>query len=104
MKVTKITENKYLFYQEGSDYILNLGTITRGEDTTTELLFENIEDVKKLSVNSTCGCSTAERTEVDNNTLRVKIKYSNCDSIFSKILNCINNKQQFKIKIKGVCQ
>jgi len=63
----KITDNKYTFYQNGEDYILNLGSIVRGEDTTTELLFENVEDVDKLVINSTCGCTSADRNKIDNN-------------------------------------
>ena len=103
MKVKKTTE-KYLFYQDGSDYILNLGEIKKGEDTTTELLFEEVEDVKRLAINSTCGCTSADRKEIDKNTLSVKIKYKNCDPTFTKVLSCSNNKEVFKIRVKGVCR
>jgi len=103
MKVSKITE-KYLFYKDGNDYILNLGDIKKGDDTTTELLFEEVEDVKRLAINSTCGCTTADRNEIDSGTLSVKIKYNNCDPTFSKVLTCSNNKEAFKIKVKGSCK
>lgn len=102
MKITKTT-TKYEFYKEGNDYILNLGKIKKGEDTTTELLFEEVDAVK-LKVTATCGCTVADRTEVNNTTVRVSVKYKNCDPSFSKILNCYNNKENFKIKIKGKCQ
>lgn len=104
MRVKKVTDNKYLFYQDGIDYILNLGSIKNGEDTTTEILFEDIEDSKKLIVNSTCGCTSTDRKEIDKNTLSIKIQYKNCDTTFSKILSCYNNSETFKIKIKGTCQ
>ena len=104
MKVKKITENKYTFYQNGNDYILNLGSILRGEDTTTELLFEEVENVDKLVVNTTCGCTTTERNKVDKNTLSIKVKYSNCDSTFTKVLVCSDNGKDFKIKITGSCR
>lgn len=99
MQIKKTTD-KYLFYKDGSDYILDLGSIKKGEDTTTELLFE---DVKELIVNSTCGCTVAERTELGNAKVSYKIRYKNCDASFSKVLNCYNNKENFKIKIKGRC-
>jgi len=104
MQVKKITDNKYTFYQNGEDYILNLGSIVRGEDTTTELLFENVEDVDKLVINSTCGCTSADRNKIDKNTLSIKVKYKNCDSTFTKILACSNNRKDFKIKVTGLCR
>lgn len=103
MKVRKTTE-KYLFYQDGNDYILNLGGIKKGEDTTTELLFEEVENVKNLSVKKTCGCTTLGREEVDKNTLKILIKYTHCENPISKTVVCQNNKESFKIKIKGSCR
>ena len=103
MKITKITD-KYTFYQEGNDYILALGEIKKGDDTTTQLLFEEVEDVKFLTINSTCGCSTVERKEIDKNILSIKVKYKNCDPTFSKVINCIKKKKPYKIKIKGICK
>ncbi len=100
MQITKKTE-KYNFYQEGKDYILNLGSIKRGEDTTTVLHFQNTNG---LTVNSTCGCTVADKKQLEDGSIEYSIKYKNCDSSFSKILNCYNNKENFKIKIKGTCQ
>ena len=99
MEIKKVTE-KYNFYKEGFDYILDLGRIKKGEDTTTTLLFENVD---KLTVNATCGCTVADRKDIDTKTVSYNIKYKNCDSQFSKILVCQNNKEKFKIKIKGTC-
>jgi hypothetical protein len=100
MQVRKITDNTYTFYQEGDNYVLNLGTIRAGEDTTTELLFEN---VAKLVVNNTCGCTITEENKIDKHTVSVKVKYRNCDSTFSKVLACSNSNKEFTIKIKGIC-
>ena len=103
MKVSKTTD-KYTFYQDGNDYILTLGEIKKGDDTTTELLFEEVEDVTKLSVNKTCNCTILGREEIDKHTLKIAVKYTNCDPTFSKVINCVNNKEPFKIKIKGSCK
>ena len=103
MKITKLTD-KYTFYQDGNDYILTLGEIKKGDDTTTELLFEEVEDVTKLMVKKTCGCTTLGREEINKNTLKIAIKYTNCDTVFSKVINCMNNKEPFKIRIKGTCK
>lgn len=104
MKVTKVTDNNYTLYQNGDDYILNLGTIRRGDDTTTELLFEDVEDIKKLAINSTCGCTSVDRNEINKNTLSVKVKYKDCDSAFTKVMSCSNNNRPFLIKVTGLCR
>ena len=103
MKITKLTD-KYTFYQDGNDYILTLGEIKKGDDTTTELFFEVVEDVTKLMVKKTCGCTTLGREEINKNTLKVSIKYTNCDYPISKTVICQNNKETFKILIKGTCR
>jgi hypothetical protein len=100
MTIEKITQN-YSFSKEGKDYILNLGEIKRGDDTTTVLHFK---DVKGLTVSATCGCTVADRTELEDGSVKYSVKYKNCDSSFSKVLNCQNNKENFKIKIKGTCR
>lgn len=100
MEIKKITE-KYNFYKDGDNYILHLGSITRGENTKTELLFSNVES---LEVNSTCGCTVAEKTVIDKTTQKYTISYNNCDSSFSKVLSCKNKEKNFLIKIQGVCR
>jgi len=104
MKISKITDNNYTFYQEGDDYALLLGAIKKGEDTTTELLFEDIENVNKLSVGSTCQCTVADKKVIDDHTVSIKVKYKDCDATFSKVLVGNNNGKQFKIRIKGTCK
>ena len=103
MKVSK-TSDKYLFYQDGENYILSLGEIKKGEDTTTDILFEDVEDIKLLTVKKTCGCTVLDRNEIDKHTLKVSIKYTNCEYPISKTVICQNNKETFKILIKGTCR
>lgn len=99
MKIEKLTD-KYEFLQDGEDYILNLGKIVKGEDTSTDLLFS---DTNKLVLNSTCGCTVLNKIDLGDNKVKYKIKYNNCDSSFSKVLNCSNGGKSFKIRIKGQC-
>lgn len=100
MKITKLTD-KYDFYQEDNYYVLNLGKIKKGENTTTTLLFE---DVNNLKVTATCGCTATNRKELGDNKVEYTVSYNSCDSSFSKTLNCSNNEDKFLIKIKGQCQ
>ena len=102
MQINKVTE-KYTFYKDGSDYILNLGAIKKNEDTTTELLFTDLESASKLVINSTCGCTVAHKEVIDNTTVKVKVRYNDCGASFSKILSCRDGKNDFKIKVKGTC-
>lgn len=104
MKVRKTTE-KYLFYQDGNDYILNLGGIKKGEDTTTELLFEEVEDVKRASVVAKCGCTLVEKNILNENSFSIKVRYTHCENTFTKIVVINEGKPNaFKIRIKGSCK
>ena len=47
---------------------------------------------------------TELREEINKNTLKVSIKYTNCDYPISKTVICQNNKETFKILIKGTCK
>lgn len=104
MKVKKTTE-KYLFYQDGNDYILNLGEIKKGDDTTTELLFEEVEDVKSTSVVAKCGCTLVEKNILSANSFSIKVKYTHCELTFTKVV-VVNEgkKDSFKVRIKGSCK
>lgn len=104
MKVSKLGD-RYLFYQDGADYILGLGTIKRGEDTTTEILFEDVENPKSVTVVAKCGCTATNKEVLSNNSFSVKIKYKECETTFSKTV-VINEGRadSFKIKIKGLCR
>ena len=102
MKVKKTTE-KYLFYQDGNDYILNLGGIKKGEDTTTELLFEEVESSKNTKLSPKCGCTLVDKNIVSDSSFSAKIKYNGNDPTpFTKIIVVDEGKpSSFKIKIKG---
>ena len=97
----KKTTDKYDFYQEDNYYVLDLGNIKKGEDTTTVLLFE---DINNLKVTTTCGCTATDKKELGDNKVEYKVSYNKCESTFSKTLNCENNNTNFLIKIKGKCQ
>lgn len=104
MEIQKITED-FNFYKEGVDYILELGNITREKKREVALLITEIENSEKLSINSTCGCSTVGKIIVDKHTQSVKISYNECDSSFAKTLVMkYNNVRIGVIKIKGKCQ
>lgn len=103
MEIQKLSE-KYNFYKEGVNYILDLGKKKREEDTTTELLITGIEDSKLLDIVRTCGCSSVDKEIVDQNTQSVKIKYTQCDPSFAKIMEIkYKNVKIGTIKIKGTC-
>ncbi len=104
MKITKITNNSYNFYKEGSDYILNLGAITQGEDTSTELLFEEVENVGGTTISPKCGCTTTDRKAISSSSFSITLKYNNCDASFTKVVAINEVKSSaFKIKIIGTC-
>jgi hypothetical protein len=99
----KITSDKYTLYQEGADYILNLGMIKNGEDTTTNLKFEDLKNSSSLSVKPTCGCTVVEKQILSNDSAKVKVKYNDCVPSFSKTMTCSADGVSFNIKIKGTC-
>ena len=104
MKVTKTTE-KYLFYQDGNDYILNFGTIKKGEDTTTELLFEEVDNPKSTAISPKCGCTLVDKNIISDNSFSIKVKYTQCETTFTKIVTVNDGKSNsFKIKLSGKCQ
>lgn len=104
MEIKKISD-KYDFYQEGANYVLNLGGIKNGEDTTTELNVSGFEDPKLLLVKSTCGCTVVSPTINTDKTVSVKVKYNECGSSFTKVLEILyNNVKVGIIKIKGTCR
>ena len=104
MKVSKTTE-KYLFYQDGSNYILNIGEIKNGEDTTTELLFEEVENVKGTTVTPKCGCTTTDKKVINNTSFSLEVKYTRCENVVDKVIVINEGKaSSFKIRIKGSCK
>lgn len=104
MEIKKVTD-KYDFYQDGANYILNLGEIKNGEDTTTELIISGVENIALANISSTCGCSTTNKTILSNGTASVKVKYKECASSFAKVLEITyNNVKTGIIKITGKCR
>lgn len=100
----KKTSEKYNFYKEGADYVLDLGRIKRGENTKTDLLITAIEDSNLLEVERTCGCLSSDKELLDKNTQKVTISYNQCDSSFAKIMVVkYRNVKIGQIKIKGQC-
>ena len=100
MEIKKLTD-KYDFYQDGNDYIIDFGTIKNGDDTKTLLSFS---DVKNLEVKATCGCTVASRNNKDDGTIEYTITYNKCNGSFDKTLSCKNGGQNFKIKLQGICR
>jgi len=104
MEITKTTE-KYNFYKEGADYVLDLGTIKRAEERTTELLISGVEVSNKITLHPKCGCTSSNKNIIDQNSLSVKVNYKDCDPSFAKIVEVkYNNVKVGLIKIKGKCQ
>lgn len=105
MKVTKTTENKYLFYQDGNNYILNLGEIKKGDDTTTELLFEDVDNPEKVTVRAVCGCTTTNKKIISSTSFSLNIKYTRCENPIDKTIVINEGKPNgLKIRIKGSCK
>ncbi len=105
MEITKTTE-KYNFYKEGENYILDLGNIKRTENRETGLLFTGIEDSKAITLKPGCQCTeTTDKIIIDENTLSVKLTYNDCDATIAKTVSIkYNNVNIGLIKIKGKCQ
>lgn len=104
MQIEKITDNKYLFYKEEENYILNIGAKKQGEDTTTELLFTEVDNPNEITLKAYCGCTTTDKKELSEESFSVKIAYKDCSPTFSKVVGVMRkNKEIFKIKIKGTC-
>lgn len=103
MEIQK-TSVKYNLYREGADYILDLGTIKRGENTETVLLINQIEDSSLLTIHPQCGCTASEVKRIDQNSLSVNLTYKNCDPSFVKVVEIkYRNVKIGIIKIKGKC-
>lgn len=103
MEIEKIS-NKYTFYEEGSDYVLDLGTIKRAENRETEFLITGIEDSKSLTIKGSCGCVSTRIEILDKNTVKANINYTDCESKIAKLAVLKYKGVKVKeIKIKGSC-
>jgi hypothetical protein len=103
MEIEKISQDNFTLQQEGNIYVLYMGNITNKTPRPFTIKL-TVEDSSKVSIRSTCGCSTAEQTIVDSKTLTCKISYNNCDQVFSKTIVITNNGRNTNLKIKGACQ
>lgn len=104
MKVSKTTE-KYILYQEGINYILNIGEIKKEDDTTTELLFEEVANPEKTSIRAMCGCTTTNKKVIDSSSFTLNVKYTRCENVIDKTIVINEGKTDtLKIKIKGTCR
>jgi hypothetical protein len=104
MEIKKTSEDNFTLQKEGNEYVLYMGSITPKTPRPFTIEISDVLDSSKVSVQSTCGCSTAEKTIKDNNTLTAKISYNSCDSIFNKTIVISNNGRNTNLKIKGACQ
>lgn len=100
----KKTSEKYNFYKEDKDYVLDLGRIKRGENTKTDLLITGLEDSSLFEIKAVCGCTSTDKEIVDKSTQKVSITYNQCDSSFAKVMIIkYKNLEIGKIKVKGLC-
>ena len=97
MKITKTTE-KYDFYQEEDYYVLNLGEIKKGEDTTTHLL---LEGYKNPTLVGGCSCVSKSKEVLNEGQVKYILKYTLCERDINKTLN--DKENNINIKIKGSC-
>lgn len=103
MEVNKTSE-KYQFYKDGASYILDFGEVKRAEDKSAIVEITEVDEASLVNLQSTCGCSTTDKTVVDKNTVRFNINYNDCATEFNKVLVLQYNGQQLTtILIKGRC-
>lgn len=103
MKIQKIT-NKFTSYLEGNDYIVDLGFVNRGDDTSVILSINGVEDTNLLTIHPRCGC-TASNQENKETEVLVTLRYKDCDPTFSKVVEVrYSNIVIGLIKIRGRCQ
>ena len=104
LEIKKISE-KYNFYQDGASYVVYFGAVKRYEDKIASIQISGVEDSEKLSIKTTCGCTTLEKEIVDKTTAIFKLKYNDCEQSFAKV-NVLkyNGNQITTIILKGGCQ
>lgn len=100
MQITKITE-QYEFVKEGNDYVINFGNVKKTDNKSVTLLFQH---TKELILTPTCGCTLAEREDLENGDVIYKINYNQCDTSFAKTIVGSRVGGTFKIKLLGRCE
>jgi hypothetical protein len=103
MKIEKISEDNFTLQQQGEEYVLLMGEITRDTPRPFTIKISEVEDSSKVAIDPKCGCTSSERTIIDSNTLTTTITYKNCDTSFKKTVVIINNKKTTNLKIQGTC-
>lgn len=104
MTVEKISSDNFTLQKQGNDYILLMGEITKATPRPFIIKISGVADSKNVSVQTTCGCSSAEKTIIDATTLTAKISYNNCDTTFKKTIVINNNGKTTNLKIQGTCR
>lgn len=102
MEIEKITENGFNLYKEESHYVLAMGAITRQTNRETVFKVTGI-DAQTATVTGSCSCVEKKKLIIDANTLQVTLKYKECDTRFSKIINIADKKNKIEIKLQGIC-
>ncbi len=102
MNIEKLTE-KYTLAKEGTTWFLYLGSIKKGEDTTTKLLFTDV-DSSTFNLKPTCGCLAKEQKIIDDKTVEVSVSYNQCDNPFKKTFQIKNNGKITELKLQGTCR
>ncbi len=95
--ITKTTD-KYSFHQENGEYVLNFGTIKKGDDTSTDLLLEGYNNP---TLTGGCSCVKKEKKVLEDSKVKYTLKYTLCERSILKTLEDISN--NIKIKIIGKC-
>lgn len=104
MKINKTSE-KYNFYPDGVNYVLDFGQIKNGEKPTVELVITDLIDSNLLYVKPTCSCTSISKEIVNQTTQKIKLTYLQCDTKISKITEVrYNNVKVCVIKLIGACQ
>ena len=103
MEITKITEN-YNFYKEGVNYVVDLGNINKGSKHTIKFKASDVK-AKTFSISTTCGCTSSNKTVIDDTTVEFELTYSNNSTGSITKANMIKNDNKttiLKIKANGI--
>jgi len=98
MEIKKLTE-KYHLYEENGTYYLAFGAIKSGEDTTTKLLFTDV-DSKSFEIKPTCQCTVGSKKIIDATTVESEISIKTSGA-FSKTVTLKNQGKIILLKLTG---
>lgn len=89
---------------ENEIYDVDYGVLTKGSNTTVEVLFK---DVEHLLVKATCGCTTPEIVLLPEGGFNLVIKYDNNkmgiinQAVTERVLDKNNNELVVTFRLKG---